>query len=118
MKKRAGKGAGAPRTLFYRDLLCVLPFQLSETEFAIAAYIQTRNILDDHEDCGTYRFKIQGMPEAVDLSVWDPFKGTAHEFKNESNRLDEFALKTDLPDYPVWILMTKAKINPLNLWKP
>ncbi|MDP6379901.1 MAG: hypothetical protein QF662_01040, partial [Phycisphaerae bacterium] len=97
-----------PKTMYYRDVLCVLPFQANPTDFAVAAYIQTRNIIEDHDNCGTYRLEFPQLAgREYTVTVEDPFKGKAHPFTDASKAGGPVAVSMVLPDYPVWILIRK-----------
>ena len=112
-------GKGQPKTMYFRDLFCLLPFQLNRKDFAVAVYIQTRNILEDYEDCGTYRIQFPELtfPE-YSATVWDPFRGAAHPHQRLSKKGEPLAVSLVVPDTPVWMLVTAGReVSPiLETW--
>jgi hypothetical protein len=85
-----GDGSDEHPDLHDRDVLAVLPFQLSDTSVAVAVYVMTRNVaqpqdLDAPGDDPTrfdlpasvYRLKLGGIPGTVSASGYDPLTGAS-----------------------------------------
>ena len=89
----------------YRDVFCLLPFQIDDDSLAVAAYIQTRNILDDVDDAGRYRIVFRGLvASAASVRVVDPM--TDQPVAAEVTQVGvEVAVTLTLTDTPRWILL-------------
>ena len=95
-----------PEALTYRDAFCLLPFQIDDTTLAIAAYIQTRNIVDDVTDAGTYRIELPGVTGEV-YRVHDPLED--REIEADVNDAGEtISVTLTLTDCPIWVIVHGA----------
>jgi hypothetical protein len=94
-----------PRPLTYRDVFCLLPFQIDDSALAIAAYIQTRNILEDVPDAGRYEIAFPGLKADADtVRVYDPLddRDVPAEVTTKAGAL---SITLTLTDCPVWIIL-------------
>lgn len=94
-----------PEPLYYRDVLCLLPYQLDDSTLTIGAYIQTRNILEDVRDAGRYRISFPGLAVgAGGVTVYDPLvdRAVAADIGLRGGAL---SVTLTLTDCPVWITL-------------
>jgi hypothetical protein len=94
-----------PKPLTYRDVFCLLPFQIDESTLAIGAYVQTRNLLEDATDAGRYEITFPGLQADPDgARVYDPLEDreVPAEIATQAGTL---SLTLTLTDYPVWIIL-------------
>jgi len=97
-----------PRPLTYRDVLCLLPFQVDDDTVAVGAYVQTRSILEDVSDAGRYRLTFPGLkagPEMV--RVYDPLedRSVPAEVTVRNGTLE---VTLTLTDCPVWVVLERV----------
>ncbi len=94
-----------PQPLYYRDVFCLLPFQIDDTTLAVGAYIQTRNFLVDVPDAGRYRIAFPGLKTNIEtVRVYDPLED--REVPAEVGETDGApSLTVTLTDYPIWIVL-------------
>jgi hypothetical protein len=98
--------AVTPRALTYRDVFCMLPFQLTDDSLLVGLYIQTRNLLDDVDDAGRYRIAFPGLSAAAaQVRVYDPLadREVPAEVSREGGGL---AVTVTLTDCPVFLVLT------------
>jgi hypothetical protein len=94
-----------PTALTYDDLLCLLPFQIDDSTLAIAAYIQTRNFLEDVPDAGRYELAFPGLQADADaVRVHDPLEDREVP-ADVTRRGGTLSLTLTLTDCPVWIIL-------------
>lgn len=95
-----------PRALTYRDVLCMLPFQLTDDTLLIGLYIQTRNILEDVADAGRYRIAFPGLSAAsAGVLAYDPLN--AREVPAEvSHEGGALSVSLTLSDYPIFLQLS------------
>jgi len=94
-----------PKPLTYRDVFCLLPFQIDDSTLAIGAYIQSRNMLEDIPDAGRYEITFPGLQaDPGNARVYDPLedRDVPAEITTKAGTL---SLTLMLTDYPVWIIL-------------
>ena len=107
------KGAGGrpfdpskvqPRPLYYRDVFCLLPFQVDEDTLTLAVYIQTRNLMEDVNDAGRYRLSFPEFRGHPQVRLFDPMSGAEVEFQRAD---DPLTITLTLRDYPLWLILDR-----------
>jgi hypothetical protein len=94
-----------PRPLTYRDVFCLLPFQVDDDTLALGAYIQTRNLFDDVPDAGRYRLTFPELRfDPRNVSVRDPLADRAVPAE-VATIAGATSITLTLTDYPVWIVL-------------
>lgn len=94
-----------PQPLYYRDVFCLLPFQVDDDSLAIAVYIQTRNILDDVDDAGRYGLTLPGLWGAqTTVRVYDPLQDRQVPAQITTHGTD-VSITLTLTDYPIWVML-------------
>jgi len=94
-----------PKPLTYRDVLCLLPFQVDDDTLAVGAYIQTRNILEDVSDAGRYRLTFPGLKaDPKKVRAYDPLEDRAVPVEVSADT-GTLSLTLTLTDCPVWIVL-------------
>jgi hypothetical protein len=94
-----------PKALTYRDVFCMLPFQLTDDSLLVGLYIQTRNILEDVDDAGRYRIAFPGLSaKAASVRVYDALadREVPVEVTREGG---ELAVTLTLTDCPVFLVL-------------
>jgi len=94
-----------PRPLTYRDVFCLLPFQIDDSTLALGAYIQTRNILEDVADAGRYAIALPGLKtDASHVRVYDPLSDADVPAEVTATG-GTLTVTLTLTDCPAWIIL-------------
>lgn len=96
------------RPLTYRDVFCMLPFQIDDSTLAIGVYVQTRNILEDVEDAGRYQITFPDLKVSTGgVRVYDPLadREMPADIAISDNAL---SVTLTLSDYPVWMIVQQV----------
>ena len=89
----------------FRDVLCLLPYQLDDSTLTIGAYIQTRNILEDVQDAGRYRISFPGLTVGAGaVTVYDPLYDRVVA-ADIGLRAGALSVTLTLTDCPVWMTL-------------
>lgn len=108
----AGDGSAAHPDLDHRQLVAFYPFQYSDRQLVVAAWVTTRNVLEvygDGEDPSRFdlpaeRFElvVRGVDaEAVSVTAYDPLRDEPRPISVLSRSGAEIVLAVDLVDYPL-----------------
>jgi hypothetical protein len=92
------------KPLAYADSFCMLPFQLDDDSLAVGLYIQSRNVLEDVDDAGTYSITLADLLGEAQVRCYDPLKDLDVPLEVE-RRTGELTLTLTLTDYPVFLLL-------------
>ncbi len=112
----AGDGSAAHPSLYDRNVLAVLPFQTSPTEFAIPVYVMTRDLLTLYEPGApstdvkrfdlpdeTFRITLGNLPEAATapaIAVHDPLTNQETPVRLVSYQGPTATIEIAATDYP------------------
>jgi hypothetical protein len=113
----AGDGTAAHPPLYDRDVVAVLPFQLSDHAFAIPAYVMTRDLAHLYDPAApatdvtrwdlppeTFRLTLAGLDPNVRLSAQDPLTGQAVPVTVVARAAGQVTVELALTDSPRVIL--------------
>ena len=117
-----GDGTADHPPLYNRDVTAVLPFQLSDTRFAIAAYVMTRDLATLHKPHAprsdltrwdlpeaTYRLTLGGLDRDAHLSATDPLTGRPVPVTVVSRDDRQLVVELALSDSPRVILADESR---------
>jgi hypothetical protein len=117
----AGDGTAAHPPLYNRDVVAVLPFQITNTKFAIPAYVMTRDVAKLQRPNAprtdvtrwdlpeaTYRIALGGLSRNVRLSVQDPLTNSTVPVTVVSRSDDQIVVELPLTDSPRLIMADES----------
>ena len=95
-----GDGTAAHPSLFNRDVVAFLPFQLDDDSFVVPAYVMTRNMARELAP-ERYRLKVGGLDTAsLSATATDPLNGESVPVRIVSRSGDTAVLELELTDSP------------------
>ncbi len=104
----AGNGKPGTPNLYDRDVLAILPFQISKKRFVIPYYVMTRDIAKDLTP-ENFTVEIGGFNTVgAILSVYDPINDRPVPFTIQSQTKNAFKLQLTAADYP-YLLTVQEK---------
>jgi hypothetical protein len=107
-KQFDGDGTPAHPTLFDRDVLAVLPFQLSDREWVVPVYVQSRDVRRDLP-AEPYRIVLSGLAAAAArASLYDPVTGRFQPVAISAREGDRITVDLPANDSPRLLFLAEA----------
>ncbi len=92
--------------LSHRDVLAILPFQVTANKMVIAVYVMTYDAAKSMPE-ETYRLKISGLPATDSITLYDPIIDKPAEVKVVSRQGDSAELELRVSDTPRLLMIGK-----------
>jgi len=103
------EGDGTPEhpTLYHRDVLTILPYQVNASRLVIPYYVMTRDIREDLAP-ELFTIDLAGIDEAATLSVYDPWLDDAVPLAIVSREQNKITLELEATDYPRLLMVDEV----------